>query len=61
MISVLLVICIVLMAIGALAVQVYGVVLSFKKHWACGLAAIVVPGFALVIGSAKLLGLDLLK
>jgi hypothetical protein len=42
--------------------SVYGMILSFKKKWYIGLAAIVVPLFAFVIGTAKVVfKKDLLK
>lgn len=33
----------------------YGVYLAFKKHIALGVVSILVPGFPLVLGAAKLL------
>lgn len=37
----------------SLALQVYGMYLSFKKKWYIGLASVLVPGFALVVGAMK--------
>lgn len=36
-------------------VSIYGVVLSFKKVWYVGLAALVFPLFGLTVGIAKLI------
>ncbi len=44
-----------------LACQVYGTVLCFKKSWVCGLAALVVPMFAVVVAIAKIFNKDLLN
>lgn len=41
-----------LVLVGA---TVYGIYLSFLKHWGLGIAALLVPGFGLVVGAAKLL------
>lgn len=49
------------LVMASIVAQVYGVVLSFRKKWYVGLAALAVPAFALVVGGAKLLGKDLLK
>ncbi len=43
-----------------LGVQLYGAYLSFKKAWYVGAIALFVPGFAFVIGLAKMLGKDFL-
>lgn len=41
---------------------IYGVYLSFKKKWYIGVASLIVPGFALVVGVYKLITKkDLLK
>lgn len=42
-------------------VQIYGTYVSFCKKWYIGLAALVFPGFAVVVGAAKLFKKDLLK
>ena len=44
-----------LFQLALLGVTVYGIYLSFLKHWGLGLISILVPGFALVVGGAKLL------
>jgi hypothetical protein len=41
--------------LAILGVTVYGICLSFKKHWALRLTSVFIPGFALVVGGAKLL------
>lgn len=45
-----------ILCIFSLICQIYGIVLGFKKKWYVGLAAIVVPMFAIAVGGAKLLG-----
>lgn len=54
-------IAVILFALGLAAIQIYGVVLGFRKAWYVGLAALVFQPFAFVVGAAKLLGKDLLK
>ncbi len=44
-----------------LALQVYGVLVSFSKKWYFGLLSLLIPGFAMVVGGAKVLGKDILK
>jgi hypothetical protein len=44
-----------LWAAGAL-LQVYGIYTSFIKKWYFGVAALVIPGFALVVGAFKFFG-----
>ena len=39
--------------LSSAALHIYGIVLSFQKKWYIGLASLVVPLFALVIGVAK--------
>ena len=40
---------------GFMFVQLYGTYLAFKKKWYMGVVALLVPGFSLVVGAAKLL------
>lgn len=35
------------------ALQIYGIYLSFRKKWYIGVAALAVPGFGLVVGTLK--------
>lgn len=50
---------VVLLFLALMASNIYihlvGIVASFKKAWYVGVAALLVPGFALVIGLAKTL------
>lgn len=46
--------------IAGLCTTVYGIYICFKKSWALGLAGILVPGFAFVVGVAKLFKKDVL-
>ena len=55
MFSLLFVLLAVLLNVVALGVTIYGVVISFKKAWYVGLAALVFPIFGFVVGGAKLL------
>jgi hypothetical protein len=41
------------LVVASFILQAYGTVLCFKKKWYMGLAALAVPGFALVVGAAK--------
>jgi hypothetical protein len=41
--------------VASFLLEVYGVYLSFNKKWYLGAVALLVPGFALVIGAAKFL------
>lgn len=55
-----------LVAISLLGLYVasglYGIYLSFKKKWYIGAISLIVPGFSLVVGIAKLIfKKDLLK
>ena len=50
-----------LLFLALASIQIYGVVLGFRKAWYVGLAALVFQPFAFVVGAAKLLGKDLLK
>jgi len=36
------------------ALEIYGIYICFLKKWYLGAVALLVPGFALVIGAAKL-------
>jgi hypothetical protein len=38
---------------SALALEIYGMYICFCKKWYLGAVALLVPGFALVIGAAK--------
>lgn len=45
-----------------LCLHVYGIYTSFSKKWYIGAVAMFVPGFALIVGTAKLIfKKDLLK
>lgn len=39
--------------LGLTAVNIYGIYLCFKKKWYVGVAGLLVPWFAFVIGTAK--------
>lgn len=41
--------------VAMFGITAYGVYLSCLKHWGLGVVSILVPGFALVIGGAKLI------
>lgn len=47
--------------IATVGLQFYGLYKCFKKKWYIGLAGLVVPMFALVVGTAALFDKDLLK
>lgn len=40
--------------LSGLALQIYGTYVCFVKKWYFGAVALFVPGFALIIGAAKL-------
>lgn len=42
-----------LLTVLGIALQVYGIYLGFKKAWYVGAIAIVIPLFALVVGTSK--------
>lgn len=46
---------------ASLAVSIYGIYTAFLKKWYIGVAALLVPGFAMVVGIAKLFKKDILK
>jgi hypothetical protein len=39
---------------AGVALEIYGIYLCFLKKWYLGAVGLIVPGFALVIGAAKL-------
>lgn len=47
--------------LAGLGLSVYGTVISFKYRWYTGVAALLVPGFAQIVGITALFGIDLLK
>ena len=50
----------VLLSIASLLIQVYGAYISFKAKWYLGAVALLVPGFAFVVGTFKLFKKDIL-
>jgi hypothetical protein len=42
-----------LLVLGYIALTVYGAILAFRKKWYIGLATLVVPFFATVLGISK--------
>lgn len=50
-----------LATVGVIALEIYGIYLSFKKKWYIGLASILFPSMALVVALAKLCKKDILK
>lgn len=51
----------VLLFIFTVGLQFYGLYKCFKKRWYIGLAGLVVPLFALIVGTAALFNKDILK
>ena len=45
-----------LMWAAATLLQVYGIYICFVKKWYMGAVALIVPGFALVVGAFKFFG-----
>lgn len=45
----------VLLGLLPIAVSSYGTYLSFKNKWYIGAASLLIPGFALIVGSYKLI------
>lgn len=52
---------ILLMTLVIAAIEIYGMYIAFTKKWYLGAVALIVPGFALVVGLFKLFKKDILS
>ena len=50
-----------ILGIVSLGLSFYGLIQCFKKHILIGVASLIIPGLALVVGLCKLFKYDILK